>query len=74
MSESDVALSHARQAQDSPATGQQASVAPMNGSNPGLSSGKRKAILFTALNLATLAFIIAWLAFDWYAIAYLISH
>jgi len=74
MSESDVAPSHARQAQDSPATGQRGTVTPMNGDSPGLSNGKRKAILFTALNLATLAFIIAWLAFDWYAIAYLISH
>jgi len=46
----------------------------MNVSSPRLSSGKRKAILFTALNLATLGFIIAWLAFDWYAIAYLVSH
>jgi hypothetical protein len=26
------------------------------------------------LNLATLGFIVAWLAFDWWAIAYLISH
>jgi hypothetical protein len=41
---------------------------------PGSAIGKRKAVLFTVLNLATLGFIIAWLAFDWWAIAYLISH
>jgi hypothetical protein len=40
----------------------------------GLSAGKRKATLFMVLNLATLGFIVAWLAFDWWAIAYLISH
>lgn len=34
----------------------------------------RKATRFTLLNLATLAFILAYLAFDWWAIGYLISH
>jgi hypothetical protein len=33
-----------------------------------------KATLLTVFNLATLGFIVAWLALDWYAIAYLISH
>jgi hypothetical protein len=46
----------------------------MNVRSAGLSTGKRKAVLFTVLNLATLGFIVAWLAFDWWAIAYLISH
>jgi hypothetical protein len=46
----------------------------MDVNSPDLCAGKRKAILFTALNLATLGFILAWLAFDWWAIAYLISH
>jgi hypothetical protein len=35
---------------------------------------KRKAIRFTRLNLATLACIVAYLAFAPWAIAYLISH
>jgi len=35
---------------------------------------KRKASRFTALNLATLTFIVAYLAFDWWGITYLISH
>jgi len=35
---------------------------------------KRRRTLFTVLNLATLGFIVAWLVFDWWAIAYLISH
>jgi hypothetical protein len=33
-----------------------------------------KATPFTVLNLVTLAFILAYLAFDWWAIAYLVSH
>ena len=37
-------------------------------------SSSRKTTLFTVLNLATLGFIVAWLAFDWWAIAYLVSH
>ena len=44
----------------------------MDVKGPGLS--KRKATLFTVLNLATLAFIVAYLAFDWWAIGYLLSH
>jgi hypothetical protein len=44
----------------------------MNVSSPDLS--KRKTTLFTAVNLATLGFILAWLTFDWYAISYLVSH
>lgn len=44
----------------------------MDAKSPGLS--RRKATLFTVLNLATLCFVVAWLAFDWWAIAYLISH
>lgn len=47
-------------------------VALMSVNSPRLS--KRKTNLFTVLNLATLGFIVAWLAFDWWAIAYLISH
>jgi hypothetical protein len=39
-----------------------------------LPPSKRRATLFTALNLATLCFIVVWLAFDWWAIAYLVSH
>jgi hypothetical protein len=35
---------------------------------------KHKVTRFTVLNLATLGFIVAYLAFDWWAIAYLISH
>jgi hypothetical protein len=37
-------------------------------------AGKRKASRFTVLNMATLTFIVAYLAFDWWAITYLISH
>jgi len=36
--------------------------------------GKRKAALVTVVNLATLAFVVAYLAFDWWAITYLVSH
>jgi hypothetical protein len=36
--------------------------------------GKRKETLVTVVNLATLGFVFAYLAFDWWAIAYLISH
>jgi hypothetical protein len=35
---------------------------------------KRKVPRITVLNLATLAFIVAYLILDWWAIAYLISH
>jgi len=65
MSDSDVALTQTRQAPDRPKTALPATVAPMS---------QRKATLFKVLNLATLGFIVAWLAFDWWAIAYLISH
>lgn len=44
----------------------------MNVNKPGLS--KRSATLFTVLNLPTLGFVIAWLAFDWFAITYLLSR
>ena len=37
-------------------------------------SSRRKVGRFTVLNLATLTFIVAYLAFDWWAIRYLISH
>jgi hypothetical protein len=37
-------------------------------------ASKRKSTLLTVANVATLGFIVAWLAFDWWAIAYLISH
>jgi len=30
--------------------------------------------MFRVLNLATPGLIVAWRAFDWYAISYLISH
>jgi hypothetical protein len=36
--------------------------------------GKRNASRLTALNLATLTFVVAYLAFDWWAITYLVSH
>jgi hypothetical protein len=36
--------------------------------------GKRNATLVMVMNLATLGFALAYLAFDWWAIAYLISH
>ena len=65
MSDSDVALTQARQARDRPETALRTTVAPMS---------RRKATLFTVLNLATLGFIVAWLAFDWWAIAHLISQ
>lgn len=45
----------------------------MNGKSPGLSP-IRKAIPFTPLNLATVGFIVAWLAVACYALAYLVSH
>ena len=44
----------------------------MDVNKPGLS--KRKATLFTVLNLATIGFVMAWLAFDWFAITYLLSR
>jgi hypothetical protein len=37
-------------------------------------TGKRKESRLKVLNLATLTFIVAYLAFDWWAITYLISH
>jgi hypothetical protein len=42
----------------------------MNANKP----GARKATLLTVVNLATLAFVVAYLAFDWWAIVYLLSH
>ena len=65
MSDSDVAVTQGRQVQDRRATVAPATVASLS---------KRKVTRFTLLNLATLAFIVAYLAFDWWAIAYLISH
>jgi len=35
---------------------------------------KRKSTQFTALNLATLGLIVAYFAYAWWAIDYLISH
>jgi hypothetical protein len=42
--------------------------------SPGLSTTKRKATLVPVLNLATVGFVVAWLAVACYALAYLISH
>ena len=57
-----------RQPQDKPRADPAVTVTPVT------VNGKRKAPRLTALNLATLAFIAAYLVFDWWAIAYLISH
>lgn len=57
-----------RQPQDRPAAGPAVTVAPAT------VNSKRKATRLTALNLVTLAFIIAYLSFDWWAITYLVSH
>jgi hypothetical protein len=62
----------ASQPEDSRLKGPSTKVAPMNLSSPG--SLRRKPTLLTLLNLATLGVIVAWLAFDWWAIAYLIAH
>jgi hypothetical protein len=35
---------------------------------------KRRTSRFTLVNLTTLGFILAWLAYDWWAITYLVSH
>jgi hypothetical protein len=57
-----------RQAHDRSAADPAATVAPVK------VSGTRKLTRITMLDLATLAFIAAYLIFDWWAIAYLISH
>jgi hypothetical protein len=57
-----------RQRQDRSAAGPAATVAPTNVND------KRKVARVTRLNLATLAFVVGYLVFDWWAIAYLISH
>jgi hypothetical protein len=57
-----------RQPHGSRATGSRAAAGPMK------VTGKRKVSRFTVLNLATLTFVVAYLAFDWWAITYLISH
>jgi hypothetical protein len=44
----------------------------MNVNGPGLSTSKRKAL--PLLNLATLGFVVAWLAVACYALAYLVYH
>lgn len=46
----------------------------MNVIDPGSSTTRRKTAQFPLLNLATLGFIVAWLAVACYAIAYLVSH
>jgi hypothetical protein len=57
-----------RQRQDRSAAGPAATVAPTNVND------KPRVTRVTLLNVATLAFIVAYLTFDWWAIDYLISH
>jgi len=49
-------------------------VVPMNVKSPGWPATERKATPFSLLNLATLGFVVAWLAVACYAVAYLISR
>jgi hypothetical protein len=46
----------------------------MNVNSAGLPGAKRERTKFSLLNLATACFVVAWLAFACYALAYLISN
>jgi hypothetical protein len=63
-----------RQPRDRPETARPATVAQMEMSGPDLPIARRETSAFRLLNVATVGFIVAWLAVACYAIAYLIAH